>query len=878
METRVFYRKTTQEVLDELDSSKKGLSEQEAAKRLEKYGPNEIEEKKQIHPIKIFLSQFKSPIVWVLIVAMTITLVVHEYTDFFVIGAIVLLNALLGFIQEYKAEKAIKKLKDIVSLEATVFRDGEKKQVEARNLVPGDIIFVSTGSKIPADGRVVESSSLKTQEAALTGESTSVSKESDPADQELQVSDRTNMIFSGTVVTKGKAKAVVTQTGMDTEIGQIASMIQEGKDSLTPLQEKMKQVATKIGILSVIAGVIIFVAGITLHQQGITELLLTAIALAVAVIPEGLPAVITLSLSLGVQRMADKNALVRKLPSVETLGSASVVCSDKTGTLTHNQMTVKKIYANDQLIEVSGSGYKPEGGFEQDPEEFKQLLLAGALNNNAKITKKEEDYEVQGDPTEAALLVSAKKAGLDYEKMQQTYPRKREIEFSSERKRMSTINETEQGTFLYMKGSIEEVLDRSDRILINGKVREITDQDKEKIKQANDEMASNALRVLGFGYRKVENTQANPDELESNMVFLGLQGMIDPPRAEAKEAIEECKTAGIDVKMITGDHKKTAAAIAAELGIEGDSIEGEELEDMSKEQLQEEIDQIGVFARVSPEHKMKLVEALRDNGEIVAMTGDGVNDAPALKHADLGIAMGITGTDVTKESGDMILADDNFATIEQAIEEGRRIYDNIKKFLAYLLSGNIAEVLVVLLSILFGWPLPITAIQILWINLMTDSLPALALGSEPAEPGVMQREPRDNSESIFQGLSPYLLVYPLAATAAAMYVYSTNFELNLVKAQTLVFTMLVFFELFESLACRSTNKSFFEMNFFSNKWLILAVTVAAALQISIIHIPFLQNIFSVTALSLLEWSMVIAGSICGFFVLEAGKAVQRRFG
>lgn len=871
-----YYQQTTKETLDDLDSSPDGLTKQEAKKRLEKYGPNEIEEKKQIHPIKIFLSQFKSPIVWVLIVAMIITLVVHEYTDFFVIGAIVLLNAILGFIQEYKAEKAIKKLKDIVSLEAKVVRDGEEKEVKASQLVPGDIILLSTGSKVPADGRIIDSSNLETQEAALTGESTTVTKSLDKINQESQVADRTNMAFSGTTVTKGKAKAVVTETGMDTEIGQIASMIQENDGDMTPLQKKMKQVATKIGVISVLVGIVIFAVGVSFHQQGLTELLLTAIALAVAVIPEGLPAVITLSLSLGVQRMASKNALVRKLPSVETLGSASVVCSDKTGTLTHNEMTVKKIYANDEIIEVSGSGYKPEGEFEQDPENFKQLLLAGVVNNNAEIKQKEGSYEVYGDPTEAALLVSAQKAGLDYRQIQEVYPRQKEIEFNSERKRMTTINKTEQGNFAYMKGGVEEIIDRCSKILLSGEVKELTESDKQKIKEANKKMASQALRVLGFCYKQIEEVDQDKAEIESNMVFLGLQGMIDPPRSEAKEAIAECNSAGVDVKMITGDHRETAEAIAKELGIKGKSLTGAELEEMDKEELTEKIDEIDVFARVNPEHKMKIVKALRSKGEIVAMTGDGVNDAPALEHADLGVAMGITGTDVTKESGDMILADDNFATIKKAIEEGRRIFDNIKKFLAYLLSGNIAEVLVVLLSILLGWPLPITAIQILWINLMTDSLPALALGSEPAEPGIMKRKPRDNSESIFKGLSPYLLVYPLAATAAAMYVYWSNFELDLVKAQTLVFTMLVFFELFESFACRSTNKSFFEMNFFSNKWLILAVTVAAVLQISIIHIPFLQNIFSVTALSLLEWGMIVAGSISGFFVLEVGKMVQRK--
>ncbi|MFB6182070.1 MAG: calcium-translocating P-type ATPase, SERCA-type [Candidatus Magasanikbacteria bacterium] len=873
-----FYQESVKKVIDHFETNaEQGLSETEVDNRLKKYGPNKIEEKRGVNPFFIFLKQFKSPIVWILIVAMVIAFLVGEMTDMYVIGTIVILNAILGFIQEYRAEKAIEKLKEIVSLSAEVVRGGEKKEIKASRLVPGDIIKLKTGSRVPADARIIDQSNLQTQEAALTGESTSVNKTESSLEGGLEVADQENMLFSGTNVTKGHAKAVVVRTGMDTELGKIADMVQSNEDTTTPLQRKMKKIATKLGFIGVGVAFVVLAVGLIFHNQPISEMLLVAIALSVAVIPEGLPAVITLSLSMGVQRMIKKNALVRRLPSVETLGSASVICTDKTGTLTHNEMTVKKIFANQEMVKVSGSGYEPKGDFSKPTDNFKDLLRAGILNNNSEIKREEGKYNIYGDPTEGSLLVSAQKAGLDTDEIKNQYDKIDEIEFSSERKRMTTIHKDNDETLAYTKGALEEVLSRCDRIKINSEVRELTKEDKKKIKQANDDMAEDALRVLSFAYKPIQNYEGESDEeIEQNLIFLGLQGMIDPPRKEAKEAIEKCKTAGIEVKMITGDHLKTAQAIGEQIGFSGGSIEGSKLKELSESELKETVVATSVFARVNPEDKLKIIKGLKQNQEIVAMTGDGVNDAPALKQADLGIAMGITGTDVSKEASDMILADDNFATIEKAIEEGRRIFDNIKKFLAYLLSGNIVEVLIVVFSIMVGYPLPITAIQILWINLVTDGLPALALGTEKPEPGIMSRAPREQEESIFKNLGSYLLVYPIIITAIAAYTFSQYVTIDQVLAQSLIFTMLVFVELFESFACRSVRSSVLSLGLFTNKWLWLAVIGSALLQIAIINVPVLQGWFGVVALGLYEWLIVIAAAFVSLVVLEFSKYMERQ--
>jgi Ca2+-transporting ATPase len=868
-----YYLLPEKEVLAELKASGNGLSSAEAAERLKIHGPNQIREVKQVHPFFIFLGQFKSPIVWILLAAMVISLVVKEYIDFYVIGAIVILNSILGFVQEYRAERAIEALKKLISLKATVLRDGQEVHIDSSEVVPGDILLLDTGDKISADARLLESVNLHTQEAALTGESLPVKKEVATLRKEAAVADRSNMVFSGTIITNGHARAVVVGTGMHTEIGRIARMIQEAEPEPTPLQKTLKKLGLYIGVMVVIIAVLVFIVGIFKVNEPVTVILLTAIALAVAAIPEGLPAIVTVGLSVGVQRLARKNALVRNLPSVETLGACSVICSDKTGTLTHNEMTVRKLYVNRQEVEIAGSGYSPEGYFSREPKAFELLLKIGALNNNAKLRRENDAWQVIGDPTEAALLVSARKAKIDVEKLHDSLPRVSEIEFTSERKRMTTLHQEGKAKVAYSKGATEVILSLCSKVLVNGRVEHFSRAEKEQILQQNEKFARNALRVLGFAYKELKGVDAKSSP-ERDMVFVGLQAMIDPPRREVKDAVEKCKTAGIKVVMITGDHVSTAKAVAQELGIQGRAITGLELDQI--EDLAAEVESIAVYARVNPAHKIRIIQALKSNGHVVAMTGDGVNDAPALKKADLGIAMGITGTDVAKEASGMILADDNFATIVRAVEEGRRIYDNIQKYLAYLLSGNIGEVLVILTSILLGLPLPLIAIQILWINLVTDGLPALALGVDPVEPGVMQRPPRNESENIFSGIAPYIYIYPVLLTIGALWLFDVFQQQSLVKAQAVVFTSIVMFELFQAISCRSVRKPVFSVGIFANKWLWLAVASSLALQFMLLYVPFFQNVFHTAALSFKEWLVILAVASSGFIYLELHKLLSRK--
>ncbi|MBI4450613.1 cation-translocating P-type ATPase, partial [Candidatus Woesearchaeota archaeon] len=802
-----YFDEPVAKVLKELKTGLRGLSSADATQRLAEHGLNQLREPKRITWWQILLAQFKSPIVWILLAAMAISLAVRETTDVIVIGAIVVLNSVLGFVQEYRAERAIEALKKMISLKATVLRDGIVQKIDAAQVVPGDIILVETGDKVPADARVVEETNLQAQEAALTGESVPVRKSANVLKPNTPVADRLNMVYAGTIITNGHAKAVVAHTGMCTEIGQIARLIQESEPERTPLQKKMAQLGKSLAWIVVAIAVIVFIAGLLVQKMPAIDMLLVAIALAVAAIPEGLPAVITVSLALGVQKMAAKNALVRNLPSVETLGACTVICADKTGTLTHNEMTVRAVYANNQLITVQGSGYALDGNFSGNPKQFERLLIAGALNNNSRIHKSEHGYEVTGDPTEAALLVSAQKAGIDIDALAKRHPRVHELEFSSERKRMTTVHKDGAKRVAYMKGGVDIILTLCDRIQAGNTVLRLTRAEKERILSTNNALAQQALRVLGFAFKEAKQGE----DVEKGMIFLGLQAMIDPPRQEAKDAVGRCTAAGIKVVMITGDHIATANAVAKELGITGMAITGEELDRLDEATFHHLVQDVGVYGRVSPSHKLKIIDALKHNGHIVAMTGDGVNDAPALRRADLGIAMGITGTDVAREASAMVLADDNFATIVNAVEEGRRIYDNIQKFLAYLLSGNIAEVLIVLLAVLFGYPLPLAAIQILWINLVTDGLPALALGVEPAEPGVMSRKPRKPEKSIFKGIEAYLFAYPMIVLVGAMALFVLNYQADLMLAQTLVFTALVFFELGQALSCKSLTSTVFRI-------------------------------------------------------------------
>ncbi|MBI4146904.1 calcium-translocating P-type ATPase, SERCA-type [Candidatus Woesearchaeota archaeon] len=867
-----YYLLPEKEVLAKLQSSSQGLSSVEAQERLKVYGPNHIREIPPESPFWIFVDQFKSPMMWILIVAMLVALVAREFVDVGVIGVIVVLNAVLGFAQEYRAERAIEALKKMISLKAVVLRDGAMKEVDASDVVPGDILVVNTGSKVAADARLLEAVNAKTQEASLTGESMPVRKAVESISKEVAIGDRHNMLFAGTLVIDGHAKAVVVGTGMQTEMGKIAALIQEAAPSETPLQQQLSRLSVNIGIGVVCLAVVIFVVGVLRTDQPATVWLLTAIALAVAAIPEGLPAVVTVGLSVGVQRMARKNALVRYLPSAETLGACTVICSDKTGTLTKNEMTVRKLYVNRQVVEIAGVGYSPEGYFSKDANEFELLLRIGALNNDSELHLENGLWQVVGDPTEASLLVSAKKGKLDVEKLHDDFPRKDELEFTSERKRMTTVHVVKGKRVAYTKGAPDILLDLCSKILVNGRVERLTRQEKSKILAQNEAFARNALRVLGFAFKELVSKDGK-NSYENDLVFVGLQAMIDPPRLEVKDAIARCESAGIKVVMITGDHAVTAQAVARELGIEGKAVTGMELDKIN---LEQEVDGIAVYARVNPEHKLKIVDALKKRGHIVAMTGDGVNDAPALKKADIGIAMGLSGTDVAKEASAMILADDNFTSIVRAVEEGRRIYDNIQKYVAYLFAGNIGEVLVIVGSVLLGMPLPLLAIQILWVNLVTDGLPALALSVDPLEIDAMARPPRHPRDSIFRGIGQYVTVYPLILTIGTLWLFDYFQLQGMAKAQTIAFTSLVFFQLFQGVSVRSVRRSVFSAGLFANRYLWLAVLSSAALQVFIVSTPFLQGIFKVTSLSLVEWGVVVLFSLSGFAYLEVHKVFARQ--
>ncbi|MCK4589622.1 MAG: calcium-translocating P-type ATPase, SERCA-type [Nanoarchaeota archaeon] len=886
------YTKEVDSVILELKTSQEqGLTSHEAETRLHEYGLNLIQEEHKISPFKILIEQFKSPLVWILIVATIVSLFLEEYIDAGVIGAIVILNAILGFIQEYKAERAIEALRKMASPKAKVIRDGQEKEIESRYLVPGDILVLETGDKIPADARLIEIHSLETQEASLTGESTPVIKELKPVNISTPLGDRHNMVFFGTIVTKGRAKAVVAGTGMKTEFGKIATLIQTAEQELTPLQKQLKNLGKWLGIAVLGVAVLVFAAGLiresiigTLNTTVLQKLFLVAIALAVAAIPEGLPAVVTISLSLGVKRMIKRNALVRKLPSVETLGSVDVICSDKTGTLTKNEMTVKKIWNSDKIYEVTGAGYGPEGTFVLDKQitapndDLKKLLLMGALCNDSKLTQENEQRKVIGDPTEACLLVSAEKAGIKKSEIDKTYPRLDEIPFSSERKCMTTINSVYGKKVALTKGAPDVILQLCDRILINGKVLRLSRPKIKEILEINEKFASEALRVLGFAYKDAKDTK----DSEKNLVFIGLQAMIDPPREEVKEAIQRAKIAGIRTIMITGDHKTTAVAIAKELGIEGRAITGQDVEKMLDSDFNKQVDFIGIYARVNPEHKIKIITALKNKGYTVAMTGDGVNDAPALKKADMGIAMGITGTDVSKEASDMILTDDNFASIVNAVEEGRNIFDNIRKFVIYLLSSNSGEVLIILLSMLVGLPLPLIAVQILWINLITDGAPATALGVEPAEPGIMQRKPIKHGEHVVtKQRFIWIILVGLIMTLGTLGVFTyalltsgwtwgTSIGFGApphyyLYAITISFTTLMLFQMFNVINCKELRISSLRQ-FFSNKWLLGAILLSIILQIAVVYVPFLNQLFSTIPLSIGDWivSIAVASSVLWF--------------
>jgi len=897
-------KKCYQQSIDEVVQYSKtdlkiGLSSPEVKKRLDEVGPNQLEEKKARTPWDMFLGQFKDVLVLILLISALVSFILGEVSDAMVIAIILILNATLGVVQEYKAEKSLAALKKMTTPNALVIRDGKQARIEATQLVPGDIVLLESGDHIPADLRLSMVTSLKIQEAVLTGESLPVEKTAEIIDKDnistgdQDTGDQDNMAFMGTAVISGRGRGIVVATGMKTEMGQIAGMLEEQKQEDTPLQKKLNQVGKKLGlIILVVVGLVVLIG--SLRGIKFFEMFLIGISLAVAAVPEGLPAVVTVVLALGVQRMIKKNVIVRRLPAVETLGATTVICSDKTGTLTQNQMTVRKLVLPEKNIEVEGEGYRPVGKFYQSEQEIQpqtdpdlSLLLRGAvLCNNAELQKNNENnqWEIIGDPTEGALVVTAAKAGYDKKKLEQDYPRVKEFPFDSDRKQMSTLHQTPDGSqIIFVKGAPDQVISFCTYYQKNGTKEEMGESIKNKVLAQNRELAVEALRVLAIAYRLVD--KENLDEIkeikdaEKELIFLGLIAMIDPPRKEAIESVKTCLRAGIHPIMITGDYSLTAKAIASELGIyhSGDRIiTGEELEKMSQSELEEAVGNTTIFARVSPRHKRRIVSALQKNKQVVAMTGDGVNDAPALKESDIGIAMGITGTDVTKEASDMILTDDNFASIVGAVEEGRKIYQNIKKFIHYLISCNLGEIITIAGAIFIGLPYPLIPIQILWVNLVTDGLPALALGLDPAEKDIMQMPPRDPNKGIFSGKMGFNIfsqgIFIGLLSLSAFYIGISFYSLEI--ARTMAFATLSFSQLAQSLNARSQKFSIFRIGLFTNLYLIMAIFISGLLQFLVMVIPSLQVIFKTVWLDLNQWWIVVTLSLAPIIYVEFLKLIH----
>lgn len=869
-----------------------GLSGQQVVAAREKYGWNELAAARHRPAWRKFLDQFSDLVVQILLVAAIIAGTMGEWTDTCAIIAIVLLNALLGFFQEEKAEKALAALQSMAAPSARVIRDGQLASVPGRDLVPGDIVEIEAGDSVPADLRLLTVSSLRIQEASLTGESEPVEKEAKatlPA--ETVVADRRNMAYMSTITANGQGRGVVVATGMQTEIGHIANLLQSYEREQTPLQKHLARIGRVLVIICLILVALIFLLGL-LRGHRLLDALLSSVSLAVAAVPEGLPAVVTTALALGLQRMVKRNALIRKLPSVETLGCVSVICSDKTGTLTRNEMTVREVSAGGSHFRVTGAGYSPQGEFFPNAEQSQpvnvneekdlQLVLRiGAYCSRAEVQQGESpgNWKVIGDPTEGALVVLAMKGGVATQDHKPHVVQ--ELPFDSERKAMSVLVRDKSSSHVqYTKGAPEELLTKCSSERRNDQVVDLTDERRQEIVKANVEMAERALRVLGLAYRDVDGS--HPEIDEDNLTFAGLIGMIDPPREEAKQAVIKCREAGIRPVMITGDHPATARAIAHELGIASNSdrvVTGQELAAMSDGDLATNVTQISVYARVAPDHKLRVIRAWKSHGQIVAMTGDGVNDAPAVKAADIGIAMGITGTDVTREASSMILMDDNFASIINAVEEGRAIYDNIQKFLLYLLSCNAGELMLMLVASILGWPIPLLPVHLLWINLVTDGLPALALAMEPPERGIMSRKPRPADESIlnwnlgalclFQGL----LLAVVALITFGIY-YGDNPE-QLSRARTMTFCVVVFDQLFRSFAARSRIWTFWQLGPFTNPYLFAAVTASALLQIGIMLFPITASVFQAVPHIWTEWEIILLLALTPVTIIESTKLVYQ---
>jgi len=886
-----------EEVFTEVDSSEKGLNEEQVRERLDKYGMNQLKEAKKTTARDILVRQFKNFIIWVLIAAAFLSLLVDEIINFWVIMVIVSIVVILGFFQEYRAEKAMESLQRIVQPETTVVREGKPRKVKSREVVPGDILMLESGDRVPADAVVFESVALRLDEAALTGESQPVGK---------GISDK---IFAGTQIVHGKCRGVVTDTGMETKLGQIAGLIQM-KEEETPLQKRIAKLSRTLAGLALVASLLALAIGV-LQGAPLEEMLLIAIALAVGAVPEGLPLTMTMTLAFGMRRLAQHNAIIRKMLGVETLGSTDVICTDKTGTLTRNEMTVGRILVNEEIIEVTGSGYTPKGEFleneknreiKQDPTALK-LLKAIALCNNSSLEKRDDKWDVVGDPTEIALTVAAAKADLWKDDLEDDYPRVEEIVFTSERKLMTTVHENEGETVSFTKGAPESVIEVCDDIEIDGDIVSLDDEVRRQIMDKNLEFATSAYRVLAVAYRKDPDTSSEA-AIEEHMTFLGLVAMIDPPRDEVKEAVATSHKAGVRVVMITGDNQETAKAIAGSIGlfdyktecglpehvevkdrekvmriVEDCAITGQELDELDDEEFEALVDHINIYARTMPEQKLRIVGALQKQGHVAAMTGDGVNDAPALKKADIGIAMGIKGTDVAKESSVMVLQDDNFATIVEAVRRGRAIYENIEKFTTYLISRNFTEVILIILGItLLGYELiPLLALQILFINMFSEIMPSIGLGLDPPEEGIMDRDPRDPNESILNRRNLVLMISnALVMGSASLLVFVLNDPAeNTQFARTVTFATVVSMILFVPFAFRSLDRSIFSRGFLTNKIMLVGVTVSFLLTLSAMYIPFLSNIFELVPLTAQQWILPIGIAFSTMLVIELIKAVTK---
>lgn len=881
-----WYQLDVREIFDKRNTSENGLTVEEAKERLARYGPNRLAEEEKISKIKILVHQFTSPLIYILLVAGLVTIILQEYIDSGVIFAVVMLNAVIGFIQEFKAEESVRALKKMTVPKARVIRNGKEKVINSEELVPGDVVSLSSGAKVPADLRLFHALELRVEEAMLTGESVPAEKiTSTIREENLPHGDQRNMVFMGTIVVNGRAKGIVVSTGSHTALGEIALEVKDIGEVKAPIQKKINTFAKNIGILVITSSLVVFLAGILMGESA-KDMFMTAVAAAVATIPEGLPIVVTITLAIGVARMSRRNAIVRRLHSVETLGSTTVICSDKTGTLTKNEMTVRLVYDGEHTYEVTGTGYEPVGELlhekmplEQDKlTTLRQCFRIGLLCNESDLYEENGQYKVDGDPTEGALIVSAIKSGLKPEEERENYLQMAIIPFESHRGYMATLHKHGNKKFVFVKGSLDKLLDICTECMLDEELKKID------FFRVADTFGREGLRVLAMAYKEVPDTveEITHRDVETDLIFAGLQGMIDPPREEAINAIDGCKRAGIRTIMITGDHAITAQAIAKKLGIISDEaavLIGKEIEAMSDEELYLKVKDVSVYARVSPQHKLRIVEQLKKHGDIVAVTGDGVNDAPALKAAHIGITMGITGTDVAKEAADMVITDDNFASIFNAVEEGRVVFDNIKKVIFFLIPTGIAAVLSIIGAMVLGLPIPYVPAQLLWINLVTNGFQDIALAFEPGEKGIIDRPPRHPKEGIMSKLLIQRTVLVGAVISLGVvfnYAMSIKSGASIEEARTVAVTTMVFFQFFQAWNSRSEMQSIFKVGLISNPLLFLSMVTAFFAHLAVLYVPSFQWIFRTVPIAIPEWIKIITVSITVVFVVEIDKLIRRR--